>query len=110
MALGHVIERVKNGLRVISSGIARLQSSLRNAHDSFDKLFSKRNFEVLICITHCLSDEEIAAHFGFSTRTALGHRQQIMQKLNIHRTPKLIRYGLEKGFGAAPLPLPRRRK
>ncbi len=103
-ALGHVIDRVRNGLRVVSDGIAQCHHQMRNAHDSFAKLLSNRHLEVLICITKFLSDEEIAAHLGMTASTALSHRQQIMRKLQIRRTPKLIQYGLEKGFGSVPLP------
>lgn len=102
--LGLVIQKVRNGLRIVSAGIAELQNKVRFAQDSFAKLLTDRHFEVLICITQSLSDAEIAAQLGCSPSTALGHRQQIMRKLNIRNTPKLIRFGLEKGFGSVPLP------
>lgn len=103
-ALGQVIQDVRNGLRVISPGISEFQNKLRVAHHSLVKLLTDRHLEVLTCITHSLSDAEIAVQLGCSPSTALGHRQQIMRKLNIRNTPKLIRFGLEKGFGSVPLP------
>ena len=106
LLLQHVIETVRNGIRFVSTGIAKCQTYLRNSPDAFPKLLTRRQQEVLVCITHALSDEAIGLRLGCSVSTALTHRQKIMQVLNIRTTPKLIRYGTEKGFGAAQLPTP----
>jgi len=108
--LGQVIERVRNGMRAWSDGIAQFQARLLASGDSFSNVLTNRHLEVLICITHSLSNVEIALQLGCSRGTAHTHRRTIMQKLDIHKTPQLIRYGLEKGLGAAPLPLKRVRK
>ena len=96
--LGRIILGIKEGIRVVSPSVALCQNHLRSAADAFPKLLTKRQMEVLACISHCLSDEEIAARLACSTGTVLCHRRQLMRKLNIHSTPKLIRYGAEKGF------------
>jgi len=57
-----------------------------------------------VCIAHSFSDAEIGTQLGLSSATALVHRRQIMRKLSIHSTPKLIRYAMEKGFNAVPPP------
>ena len=97
-SLGQLIDRVRNGARVVSPGILRVQATLRLAPNAFPKLLSARHQEVLACIAHSMSDKEIARKMGFSVGTALSHRQKIMQKLNIHTTPKLIQFCIKKGF------------
>ena len=103
-SLGQAIERVRQGTRFISPRIVQCQTTLRTAPASFPKMLSKREQEVLICIAHSLSDEEIALQLGFSEGTALSHRRKLMGKLDIHSTPKLIRYCADKGFNSVPPP------
>ena len=105
-SLGARIERVRDGARVVSHGILHCQAALRDAPNAFPKLLSTRHQEVLVCIAHSMSDEEIARQLGVSVSTALSHRQKIMRKLNIHNTPKLIQYCIEKGFSSVPPPTP----
>lgn len=102
--LGQAIERVRSGLRSISARIVQCQTALRTDPDGFPKLLSDREQQILICIAHSLGDDEIAAQLKLSSETALSHRKKIMRKLNIHSTPKLIAYCLDKGFSAARLP------
>lgn len=105
-SLGQLVERVRHGARVVSHGILQCQAALRAAPNAFPKLLSTRHQEVLVCIAHSMSDEEIARQLGVSVGTALSHRQKIMRKLNIHNTPKLIQYCIEKGFSSVPPPTP----
>jgi len=105
-SLGELIERVRHGARVTSPGILHCQTALHVAPNAFPKLLSTRHQEVLVCIAHSMSDEEIARQLGISVGTALSHRQKIMTKLNIHSTPKLIQYCIEKGFSSVPPPSP----
>ena len=104
-SLTNLIEKVRQGHRAVSASISRCQVQLRSAPTAFPKLLSSRHEEVLICIAHSMTDEEIAEQLGVSTATALSHRQKIMKKLNVHSTPKLIRYCTEKGFNSMPPPL-----
>jgi two-component system, NarL family, nitrate/nitrite response regulator NarL len=105
-ALGLAIERVRNGMRSVSARIVQCQTALRTNPSAFPKLLSDREQEVLICIAHSLSDDEIAQQLHVSAETALSHRKKIMRKLNIHSTPKLIGYCMDKGFCLARLPAP----
>lgn len=72
---------------------------LRRSETAFFKLLSLRQQEILLWIAQSLSDEEIAAELGISVSTVKTHRREIMRKVNIPNTPKLIRYGLELGIG-----------
>lgn len=105
VSLGQAIERVRSGLRAVSPRITQDQLALRNASASFPKLLSRREEQVLVCIAHALSDDEIGRQLGFSSTTALSHRKKIMGKLGIHSTPKLIRYCADRGFNSVPPPL-----
>jgi DNA-binding NarL/FixJ family response regulator len=105
-SLTTLIEKVRQGQRALSASIAQCQLQLRSMPTAFPKLLSSRHEQVLICIAHSMTDDEIAVQLGVSTATALSHRQKIMKKLNVHSTPKLIRYCTEKGFNSVPPPTP----
>jgi DNA-binding NarL/FixJ family response regulator len=105
-SLAQLIDKVRQGHRVVSPSVARCQAQLRSAPTAFPKLLSSRQEAVLVCIAHSMSDEEIGLQLGCTTATALSHRQKIMKKLNVHSTPKLIRYCTEKGFNSVPPPQP----
>lgn len=104
--LTRAIEHVMLGRRVISDSIVGYQLVLRTTPDAFPKMLSKRELETLICIAHTMTDEEIGRQIAISSGTVQSHRKNIMGKLGIHSTPKLICYCLEKGFHAAGLPSP----
>ena len=104
VSLGQTIDRVRQGLRAVSPQIARCQTTLRTNPASFPKLLSQREQQVLVCIGHALSDDEIARQLNMSSVTAVSHRKKIMGKLGIHSTPKLIRFCADKGFNSVPPP------
>jgi DNA-binding NarL/FixJ family response regulator len=104
--LGQAINRARHGMRTISSRVAQCQTALRTDPDAFPKLLSNREQEVLVCIAHSMSDQETAQQLGLSRLTAQTHRRNIMHKLGIGRTPKLIRWCIDKGFNSVPPPAP----
>lgn len=106
VSLGLAIDRVRQGNRAVSPRIVQVQAALRNAPASFPKLLSRREEQVLVCIAHALTDDEIGLQLGFSSTTALSHRKKIMRKLGFHSTPKLIRYCADRGFNSVPPPSP----
>ena len=82
----------------------QFQNEFNLSAERYHNVLSKRQVEILLCIVHAMSDDEIATQLDISVRTALSHRQRIMRKLDIHNTPKLIRYCIERGFDSAPVP------
>jgi len=44
------------------------------------------------------TSREIAEKLVISLKTVLGHRNQIMKKLDIHNRTELIKYALRKGL------------
>jgi len=64
--------------------------------DPFDSL-TEREREVLKLVAEGYSNREIADQLFISVKTVLGHRERIMQKLDIHSRTDLIRYAIRKG-------------
>jgi DNA-binding NarL/FixJ family response regulator len=109
-AVQTAIECVRQGGRLVSPRFSFLAASLRSNPNAFPKLLTDRQEEVLVCIAHAMEDEEIGRILGMSTKTAQHHRTDIMRKLDIHKTPRLIRYCIETGFHDTCVPSGRRRR
>jgi two-component system response regulator NreC len=65
---------------------------------SFPKLLTSREQTLLPLLGGGLTNEEVARELGLSRHTVQLHRRNIMRKLNLHRTPDLIRYAINRGF------------
>jgi two-component system response regulator NreC len=100
--LREAIDAVLAGKQYISSYVQRLRASVRADPVAFDKILSDREQEALRLIGEGLTNEQIGRQLGISTSTAKRHRLNIMARLNIHSTPQLIRYAIEKGFTRIP--------
>jgi len=59
---------------------------------------TSREAEVLQLIAEGFSNKQIAAELGISIKTVEKHRQQVMNKLNIHDIAGLTRYAISKGM------------
>jgi len=57
-----------------------------------------REAEVLQLIAEGFANKQIAAELGLSVKTVEKHRQQVMNKLNIHDTASLVRHAAAKGI------------
>ena len=57
-----------------------------------------RETEVLQLIAEGLPNKQIAAQLEISVKTVEKHRQQVMNKLNIHHIAGLTRYSMSKGW------------
>jgi DNA-binding NarL/FixJ family response regulator len=96
--LREAITEVLAGRQYISSYVQRLRASVRADPAAFDKILSDREQEVLRLIGEGMNNDQVAARLKISTSTAKNHRLNIMAKLDMHSTPQLIRYAIEKGF------------
>lgn len=56
-----------------------------------------REAEVLQLIAEGFANKQIASELGLSVKTVEKHRQQVMNKLNIHDTAGLVRHAAAKG-------------
>lgn len=96
--LREAIEAVGSGRSYFSPAFAKAKAARLADPGSFDKVLSDRERDVLELIGHSLSDEEIGGRLGIMPKTAESFRTKIMNKLDIHSTPKLIRFAIENGF------------
>ena len=83
---------------------ALVQEYLRDWHSGtgkgvYDGL-TPRQREVLTLIGEGLSNQEIAGQLGISVRTVERHRENIMERLNLHSRVDLVKYALRKGLVA----------
>ncbi len=68
-----------------------------------------REAEVLQLVAEGMANKQVADELGISIKTVEKHRQQLMNKLNIHDVAGLTRYAISKGViesAAGPLPFP----
>ena len=58
---------------------------------------TKREAEVLQLVAEGLANKQMAAELGISIKTIEKHRQQLMNKLDIHDTAGLTRHAIATG-------------
>src|SRR5579883_3456717 len=97
-ALAGAVRMVMAGKRYLSPAALRVRANLRSDPESFDKLLSDWEQELLGMLGKGMTNEDIAQREGLSAVTVRNHRCRIMAKLGIHSTPELIHYAAEKGF------------
>ena len=102
--LAHAIREVKTGKIFFSAEIAkRLAQSNKKTLDrggvlrKKDLSLSSREAEVLQLIAEGKANKEIASELAISIKTVEKHRQNLMEKLNIHDTAGLTRYAISSG-------------
>jgi DNA-binding NarL/FixJ family response regulator len=66
------------------------------AVDPYDAL-TPREKQVLKLIAEGRSSKEAAQILGVSVKTAMSHRERVMEKLDLHSRTELIRFALRKG-------------
>jgi DNA-binding NarL/FixJ family response regulator len=97
------IREVHRGNAFFSPAIAkRLRDQCRDAFSTGKPMaggdLTSREAEVLQLIAEGFSNKQIAAELGISIKTVEKHRQQVMNKLNIHDVAGLTRYAISKGM------------
>jgi len=86
------------GKRFFSSSYQQAIRRQNNDPEFFGKLLTNREQEVLRLIALAQTDEEIACELGIAARTVQGHRSNLITKLNVDGTPKLIQFAINNGF------------
>jgi len=96
------IREVIKGNAYFSPAIAkRLREQTVQAGDTPrtpDVELTQREAEVLQLIAEGYANKQIAAELNLSVKTVEKHRQQVMQKLNIHNIAGLVRHAAAKGI------------
>ena len=102
--LVRAIETVARGEACFSPEVARfllndqVSGNGKPAATQPPGLLSWRERQVLARIARGLSNKEIAAQFNVAVRTVETHRENLMNKLNIHTAVGLTRYAIAKGL------------
>lgn len=96
--LKEAIEAVLDGGRYFSPVVERIKAALRADPRSFDKVLSEHEQRLLALFGEGLDNQAVATLVGLSANTVKVHRRNILNKLNLHSTPELMHYALEKGF------------
>ena len=110
--LSNAIRNVRRGNEVLSSAIAQRMRSQRygafmdNGANHKTNSLTAREVEVLKIIADGYSNKEVANLLGISIKTVEKHRQQVMNKLNIHDVASLTRYALSRGMIDRKVPAP----
>jgi len=79
---------VQDYLRRVNAGTER---------ESYDGLTTRQQ-QVLTLIAEGLSNQDIGSRLGISVRTVERHRENIMDRLNLHSRTDLVKYALRKGL------------
>jgi DNA-binding NarL/FixJ family response regulator len=93
------VEAVARGEAYLSPAIADavLTDYRKHVSDPID-LLSSREREVLQMIAEGKTNKEIATILKLSVYTVDAHRGRIMEKLNLHSTPELVRFAMRNGL------------
>lgn len=79
--------------QVVENYLQRLGPAARPAD-----ILTPRQREILQAVAEGKSTKEIALAFGISVKTVETHRTQLMDRLNIHDIPGLVRYAMRAGM------------
>lgn len=89
---------LKRGGKFFSQSYVQKRLAQQYDPNFFMKLLSRRECDILAMISSGQGDDEIAQQLGISVRTAQTHRSNILHKLNLAGTPKLISFAIEHGI------------
>jgi two-component system response regulator NreC len=97
--LVQAIQRVTQGGTYLSPGISQAVVEAYLAKGSqTNNILTQRERQVLQLIGEGKTTKEIAGVLGIGAKTAETHRSRLMQKLDIHETASLVRYGVRCGL------------
>jgi two-component system, NarL family, nitrate/nitrite response regulator NarL len=82
----------------VSRGVGQVWSERLERGETKGPRLTRRELQVLQSIANGLSNKQIAAELGLSIKTVEKHRQQVMDKLNIHGIAGLTRYAIFRGM------------
>ena len=95
------IRAVNRGGLVLDPEVAR--EAVAEPHGAFEEgrdpyeLLTDREKQVLRLVAEGLSNKEIATTLDISVKTAMSHRERVMEKLDLHSRTDLIRFAIKRG-------------
>lgn len=96
--LTDAIRHLLAGRAYFSPALVKAAGKLRVDPGSFTRVLSDYEIQILSLIGTTMSDEEIASYLGIKPATMQSRRRDIMRKLDIHTTPKLIQFAIVNGL------------
>lgn len=99
--LASAIRSVHRGGLVLDPQVAR--EALRESEPAAEaggnlyETLTDREKQVLKLVAEGKSNKEVAELLGISVKTAMSHREHVMEKLGLHNRTDLIRFALKKG-------------
>ncbi len=100
--LKEALVAVSEGRNYFSAAFQEARQARRTNPSSFVKVLTEWERAVLSLIARGMSDDEIGECLSISPRTVQTHRSNMLRKLNLKGTPKLIAFGIEHGFTQIP--------
>jgi DNA-binding NarL/FixJ family response regulator len=94
------VDALKAGRRYVSPSSSHHLAEIVAAGESPTpaERLSSREREIVQLIAEGLSSKEIATSLSISARTVESHRANVMQKLDIHKVPGLVRFAIREGL------------
>lgn len=99
--LPSAIETVARGAKYYPPEVQASLRRFRADPNAFFKILSTRELELLPHFGNGDSDDEIAAALGLSAHTVRSHRQNVMHKLGLPNTARLIHWIIVNGFATS---------
>lgn len=99
--LSEAIFAVLGGRVYYTQIVNQSSAAIRRDPKSFVRVLSDYETRILSMIGESKSDDEIANALSISPATVQSRRRDIMRKLDIHSTPKLIHYAIVNGLTRA---------
>ena len=97
--LVQAVQRVNHGSTYLSPGITQaVVDAYHSKGGAPGDGLTPRERQVLQLIGEGKTTKQIAGVLGIGTKTAETHRTRLMQKLDIHETASLVRYGVRCGL------------
>ncbi|HSM92383.1 MAG TPA: response regulator transcription factor [Anaeromyxobacteraceae bacterium] len=99
--LVNAIRAVHRGGLVLDPEVARVAmeesaSTAPGGSDPYEAL-TDREKQVLKLVAEGCSNKEVAETLGISVKTAMSHREKVMEKLGVHNRTELVRFAIKRG-------------
>jgi DNA-binding NarL/FixJ family response regulator len=101
-ALSDAVRAVSRGGLVLDPEVAReamtdyAGGGAQRGADPYDAL-TDREKQVLKLLAEGKSNKEVATELGISVKTAMSHREHIMEKLDLHNRTDLVKFAVRQG-------------
>ncbi|HSN90503.1 MAG TPA: response regulator transcription factor [Anaeromyxobacteraceae bacterium] len=99
--LANAIRAVHRGGLVLDPEVARMAMEEAGPErpggaDPYEAL-TDREKQVLKLVAEGRSNKEVAEVLGISVKTAMSHREHVMEKLGVHNRTELVRFAIKRG-------------